>query len=623
MRRHCCLLCLLLLSLTLVGQSSKNTINPLSKEIFFSIDTLVTSFTDSTEASYFLELNPNRFSSSLPNWDAHYTHYLSFSVNSGKTSTFYLFGNETEGIEVYQTDQQGKLIQKINPVDYTPAASVVFPISVPGRTACRFVIRVKAQGLSYSFWLIQSTQLENFFHYYLGLLLEDIAELWVMAGMLLMMFLYIGSKFIQLKSAEYGYYAAYIIFLFFYVGLRILTILDQNASHILGDLYYYLNNQLQVGAYAMYFPFLAAYLNTKTKNPSLHQKLVWLPAILVTYMAMDGLFIYFDLIEIHIFFWNAIRFTLLLTVLYIAYRVSKMNSPYGLYPVVGALFLDFFGLVSMILSISPSLTNPLTYPFSHPIFYYFMGITIELLFFSLGLGFKNKQDEIEKIEAQEALKLAAERQKFERYKTVVEVRENERARIAKDLHDGVGGTLSGIKISLTNLLSQLALSENQKLQFARSVDLLDNSVHELRKVSHNMMPPSLAQFGLASAIRDYCDTLNGMKTLRIAFQLIGHEVRQPLSHEIVIYRIMQELINNSIKHAQAQQLLVELVFNPSVLAITVEDDGKGFDSSILTHSKSAGWKNIRSRVDFLHGAIDLRTSQSGTSVQIQLPIQVD
>ncbi|MBS1491229.1 MAG: sensor histidine kinase [Bacteroidetes bacterium] len=605
------------------AQLPNRSIDPSLEKTFFSLDTLIRSYTDSTNSKNFLELPVSVYKYGLPYWEGHFVKYLSFSLRTQQSTTRYLFGEEMGNMQIYQTDRTGKRLKEIKPDSYTQAAAVVYPISILADSTYYYVIRTEtlADGSSANgFWLIAPHQLEIFFHYYRGTELETIANLWVMTGMLLMMFLYIGAKSIQVKSAEYGYYAAYIVFLLAYVSFRIGVVLNYELSFSLGNWYIFLNNQLQVAAYVMYFPFLAAYLKTKTKNLFLHKHLVWLPYILMIYIAFDAALIYFEQIEIHLFLWNAVRVILLLLVLYFAYLISKMKTPYGLYPIIGALFLDFFGLVAMVLSLNYSLTASLPQPFSFPVFYYFVGISIELVFFSLGLGYKNKQDEVEKTEAQEALKLAAERQKFEQYKTVVEVQESERIRIARDLHDGLGGTLAGIRISLANLMPELSLTENQKLQLDRSVDLLNNSVHELRAISHNMMPPSLVQYGLASALRDYCDTINGMKTVQVTFQLMGQEIRQPLSHEIAIYRIVQELINNIVKHAQAQQALVELVYDAGTFSITVEDDGHGFDSAVLSVSKNAGWKNIRSRLDLLQGEFDLRSDASGTSIHLSIPL---
>ncbi len=484
----------------------------------------------------------------------------------------------------------------------------------------RFVVRIEDEPLpELHGWIISEGQLNNFFLYYQGDIQNSLVLFCIMAGMLLMMWLYISSKFIQLQSPEYGYYSAYVGFLLGFVVFRTFIVITPSITVQLGNWYYFVNNQLQVCAYCMYFPFFAAFIKTKKTNPSLHRLFYFLPIVLMSYIALDGVLIINEKIEFHHFLWDAIRVILLFIVLLIAFRVYRMRTPFGKYPILGGVSLDFFALMAMVFSIHPEWVDSLIPPFNSGIFYYFVGISIELVFFSLGLGLKNRRDELEKVQAQQALKFADERLKFEQFKTVVEVQESERARIAKDLHDGIGGTLSGIKISLTNLMPHLSLGEKEKLQYERSIDLLNNSAEELRIVSHNMMPPSITQFGLVAALRDFCESINTMKTLRINMQVLGVEIRLSGLNEIILYRIVQELINNIVKHARASNALLQLSYDNPQLSITVEDNGIGFDPKQIVEVTSSGWKNIRSRVDFLKGAIDIRSTGSGTSIHVQIP----
>ncbi len=609
-----------------LGQHKIVAFDPATRGIFFSLDSIVASYSDQSEYPGFLALPSSRFVKGLvnplPPSDVRHPHYLSFTLHCSRPQLIYLFFGETANVLVCITDANGKCLTEIKAENYSRASTEVFPLKVPADSFCQIGVRMRVSNSEPELhgWMIAEGQLDNFFLYYQGAL-EDILSLqWCMAGMLLMMLLYISSKFIQIKSAEYGYYAAYIGFMLCYVGFKIIILIEPRISAGIGDWYFFFNNQMQVLAYCMYFPFLRTFLNTRQTNPSLHRLLHLLPFILLAYIGVDGILIFYDRIELHNLLWNAIRVVLLFTVLHIAYRVLRMKTPYGIYPVLGGVSLDFFATLSMIFSLHKELVESLPFPFTDGIFYYFVGVSVELLFFSLGLGLKNRRDEVEKVQAQQALKLAAERQKFEQYKTVVEVQESERARIAKDLHDGIGGTLSGIKISLSNLMPTLAMGEKEKLQYARSIDLLNSSVSELRIISHNMMPASLNQFGLVAALHDFCDTVNSMKTIEVVVQIMGEESRQSGTREIVLYRIIQELINNAVKHAQANKALLQLSFDKNLLSITVEDDGVGFDPAQVDETKSSGWKNIRSRMDFLKGAMDIRSSGSGTSVHLQVPL---
>jgi two-component system NarL family sensor kinase len=199
--------------------------------------------------------------------------------------------------------------------------------------------------------------------------------------------------------------------------------------------------------------------------------------------------------------------------------------------------------------------------------------------------------------------------------------EDERLRLAKDLHDGLGGMLSGVKFSLMNMKSNLIINHENVVVFERSLDMLDSSIKELRRVAHNMMPEALVKFGLDEAVKDYCANLNNAHILSVQYQSFGMAQRIDGSTEIIIYRIIQELLNNIFKHAKASEVLVQLQREENRLSITVEDNGKGFNINELEKSKGSGWANIRSRVDYLKGKLDLHSDDAkGTSVNIEINV---
>jgi two-component system, NarL family, sensor kinase len=217
-------------------------------------------------------------------------------------------------------------------------------------------------------------------------------------------------------------------------------------------------------------------------------------------------------------------------------------------------------------------------------------------------------------------KLEKEKQ-LQASEAVIKGQDEERGRIAKDLHDGLGGLLSGVKFSLTNMKSNVILDSESALVFERSLDMLDHSIGELRRVAHNMMPEVLVKFGLSEALKSYCESLRESKIYKIDFQAIGLEGRLASNTEIFIYRIVQELLNNISKHAQASQVLVQLAQQANELSITVEDNGIGMTEVKNFTSTGAGWTNIRSRVEYLKGKLDIQaTKDQGTSVHIIVPL---
>jgi len=243
-------------------------------------------------------------------------------------------------------------------------------------------------------------------------------------------------------------------------------------------------------------------------------------------------------------------------------------------------------------------------------------LSLSIITFLVNKNTKRKQQ----IAEQELLQLQQEKE-LEATKTVLKVQEEERGRVAKDLHDGLGGMLSGIKLNLSAMKGNVILQQQDAGLFAKSIEQLDNAISEMRRVAHNMMPESLLKFGLTQAIQDYCESINESKIIQLAYKDIGMNERLDNSIEIVLYRIIQELVNNSIKHAQAQHVIIQLVKNEKNVTLTVEDDGKGFDVNVLEKIKGFGLSNIQSRVDYLKGNLEIESQNNiGTSFYITIPV---
>ena len=199
--------------------------------------------------------------------------------------------------------------------------------------------------------------------------------------------------------------------------------------------------------------------------------------------------------------------------------------------------------------------------------------------------------------------------------------EEERSRIAKDLHDGLGGLLSGTKLSFMNVKENLPLSAKNTALFDKSLSMLDNTIGDLRKVAHNLMPEALVKFGLHEALRDFCDSIQSSSGIQVLFQQFGEKRKPGNTAEVFTYRIIQELVNNTIKHADASRIIVQLTMSSNKTGITVEDDGKGFDKNNILRTKGAGLANIKYRVQYFNGGLDIVTSPgNGTSVNIELMV---
>lgn len=236
-----------------------------------------------------------------------------------------------------------------------------------------------------------------------------------------------------------------------------------------------------------------------------------------------------------------------------------------------------------------------------------------------GLGLYRNYSHRQKLQQRRINELETEK-KLESTEAVLKGEEQERARLAKDLHDGLSGMLSGAKYSLQTMKGNLVMSPDNQLAFERCMDMLDSSIKEMRRVAQNMMPEALIRFGLDTALKDYCTEINKTGIVTMTYQSMGLE-KDALSTTttIAIYRIVQELVNNVIKHSGASQVFIQVLKEEKSLIINVEDNGNGFVKSILDKSAGMGWNNIRSRIEYLKGITDIQsTPGKGTSINIEL-----
>ena len=201
---------------------------------------------------------------------------------------------------------------------------------------------------------------------------------------------------------------------------------------------------------------------------------------------------------------------------------------------------------------------------------------------------------------------------------MIEGQEAERLRIAKDLHDSLGGLLATVKAHFTTI--QKEIEQLEKLNITEKTNnLIDEACIEVRRISHNMMPHALSISGLRGAVEDMAESLRAE----------GYEVQLEIgklpdamepTKEVMIYRLLQEIISNIRKHAKASKLLIQLLRHQNELHILVEDNGKGFDYDAATEKGGLGLKSINSRVQFLDGTIQWDSQlEQGTSITINLP----
>lgn len=204
-------------------------------------------------------------------------------------------------------------------------------------------------------------------------------------------------------------------------------------------------------------------------------------------------------------------------------------------------------------------------------------------------------------------------------RATIESQENERQRFARDLHDGMGQLISALRLTIHSLDSpggQSAVSH-----FSKAETLLNDMHQEIRSIAFNLMPQTLVKNGVIPALKE---VINRLSSSAINITITSFEMPERLDHlkEIALYRILQEWLNNVIKYSNAKNIEIQFVGHENELTVIIEDDGDGFDQSLLTRGDGHGWKNIQSRVSFLHATIylDTQPGRKGTSFTINMPM---
>ncbi|MBK1441079.1 histidine kinase [Parapedobacter sp. ISTM3] len=204
---------------------------------------------------------------------------------------------------------------------------------------------------------------------------------------------------------------------------------------------------------------------------------------------------------------------------------------------------------------------------------------------------------------------------------VFQAQEDERDRLAKDLHDDLGGTLSVIRLKVTDFQQKLnGMQLIEREAYDETVRLIARACDDLREISHSLKPKFFLENGLIGTIKERLSILNRVSAVGFEF-VYQYTHRQDYDTELSIYRIVNELINNIMKHSCATQATVQLVETADMLIITVEDNGIGFDD--LSTSAGIGLKNVYSRTQYLGGRCLIDTNKNGTTITIEIPLQDD
>ena len=205
-----------------------------------------------------------------------------------------------------------------------------------------------------------------------------------------------------------------------------------------------------------------------------------------------------------------------------------------------------------------------------------------------------------------------------RFQSVIETEEKERRRIAQDLHDGLGQILATAKLNVASLEGDQKSGEEEEL-VTRSMGLLDQSITELRAISHAMMPEVLRHKGLQPALKELAENINLSLQVQLVLEADENIFEEDKTRQSSLYRVIQEVVNNMLKHSGATEIHLDLKKNTRGIDLKISDNGKGFDTTQIENGKGLGWSNIFSRIRVMNGKVEVRSSYTGTIVLIHVP----
>jgi signal transduction histidine kinase len=221
-----------------------------------------------------------------------------------------------------------------------------------------------------------------------------------------------------------------------------------------------------------------------------------------------------------------------------------------------------------------------------------------------------------KKDAEMSRQLAAEQ--LLRFRAVIEGEERERVRVAREMHDGIGYLLSAARLNLSVVTPG---TDDETVAVGNSMSLLDDAVQEVRTISHNLMPASLTELGLVPALRELCRKITEAGGVRATLESAGTPRGMDRTSEIALYRVVQEVVGNMLRHAQATAIQIYFCWEADRISLTLSDNGVGFDTRLVTRSSGIGWKNVYSRVAMLHGTVSVESASGmGSTICIQIPL---
>ena len=547
---------------------------------------------------------------------------LQFHVRNSADSSVsvYLFpGFYYDHIELYR--REGSLLKKIPPVLPHNTDSIGFrQFTLGGNDSATIIAElgfIKTYINTIRPRLINASQTDVFMSSVRSEHNSIQLVTYVFCGLLLMMILFSISNFIQGANREFLYYSGYAFFLGGMLFAK--ALMDFQASDISFFIESYLDFILQCLGIMSYMLFMQQFLDTKHKHPFLHRLYNIGIVLLVTAMLSYSFFHYFtDNFSLENGVENATKFLLLvMIIIFLIYSIQSWNDKLLRFLFWGNLLLFIFSLLSQLAVLLEGFFKDMPGIFSSALFYYEMGLFLELVLFLAGLNYKNRRQIIAQTKEREALKAQNQLQEIEKELAVLKGQQQERERISADMHDELGAGMTAIR-----LMSEIArnkMKENTPVEIDRISSSANEVLNKMNAIIWSMNSGNDTVDNLVSYIRSYAYEYfeNTPVECRVttpgqipAIELSGDKRRN-------IFLCVKESLNNALKHSKAS-LLTITIETTNHLKIIITDNGVGIDLQKIRQFGN-GLKNINRRMESIGGTFTIENS-NGTVTTLQLPI---
>jgi len=440
---------------------------------------------------------------------------------------------------------------------------------------------------------------------------------YIFCGLLLMMILFSIANYLLGGSAEFLYYTGYALFLGAMLFTK--TYYDLRINHEVFFMEAYLDFIMQCTGIAFYMVFMQRFLSTRLKYPFLNRLYnAGIAGLLLSILLFSYLYFFTNNFVLLNGVENTTKIVLLgMMIVFLIYCIKQWKDKLLRYLFWGNLFYFFFAVFSQLIILFGSAFSNLPTVFSSSLFYYELGLFLELLFFLAGLSYKNRRQIIEQTREREQLKMENERKEFEKQLAVVTAQQEERNRISADMHDELGSGMTHIR--LMSELAKSKMKQNIPVEIEKISQSADDVLNKMNAIIWSMNSKNDSLGNLISYIRAYSTEYLEGTSVNCKVTIPRDIPEKELSGDKRrnIFLCVKETLNNMLKHSGATGLTIDIL-TEGVLTIRIHDNGKGIDLQKIRQFGN-GLQNIKRRMESIGGDFEIKNS-NGTETILTLPL---